>query len=374
MKDNTGIKEIRILFLIDSLRSGGKERQLVELLKQLSPQKGFKFELAVTNKDIHYNEVYDLDIRINYLDRKNILNPSIFFKLYKMIRRFKPHILHTWSAVPAVYASPIVKLLNIKNICGSIRGATKVAKYSKKWMIDRIGFWFADRIVANSYAGLLSRDLMDNKKALCIHNGFDFFRIKKLENHKHIKEKFKIKTDKTVGMVASLDDRKDNEIFINAAKQILKKRRDVTFLVIGEGPKLNHLHSLIEEKDQDYIIFTGRQDRIESIVNIFNIGVLTSKNEYSREGISNSIMEYMALAKPVIATDSGGNPEIVENKVTGFLVKPKDLDDLVEKICYLLDNPKIAKDIGEAGKARIEKKFNVEKMVDRFSELYRNLV
>jgi len=367
-------RQIKILFFIDTLRSGGKERQLVELLRQLSDKTNFKLELLLMNKEIHYKEIYDLNIKISYLKKKNIFDISFFFKLFKIVKKFKPDILHTWSNMAAFYSGPIVKLLNVKSICGSVRGATNIKKYSKLWFVNKVGFLFADRIVANSYAGVLSRHLKSNNKAMCIYNGFNFSRIENLENHEYIKEKFKIRTDKIVGMVGSLDKRKDTEIFINAAKQILKKRRDVTFLIIGEGPKLNYLQSLIDDKDKDYIIFTGKQDRIESIANTFDIGVLTSKNEFSREGISNSIMEYMALAKPVVATHSGGSPEIVDNNVTGYLVRPKDRNDLVKKIEYLLENPKIGEKMGKAGKIKIEKKFNIRKMTNSFIELYRDLV
>jgi glycosyltransferase involved in cell wall biosynthesis len=368
-----GHKKIKILFFLDSLHAGGKERQAVELLKQLSVKQDFKLELLLMKKGIHYKAVYDLNITINYLYRKNLFDISVFFKLFKIVKRIKPDILHTWSTVTALYAGPVARLLKIKNICGSVRGATNVKMHFKSRLINKTGFLFADKIIANSYAGILSRNLQDSKKAMCIHNGFDFSRIKNLEKHKDIKEKFSIKTDKIIGMVGSLDDRKDNEIFINAANQVLKKRRDVTFLVIGEGPKLEYLKSLVEKKDRGHIIFTGRQDEIESMVNIFDIGVLTSKNEFFREGISNSIMEYMALEKPVIATDSGGNSEIVQDKITGFLVKPKDLDALVGKIDYLLDNPGIAEKMGKAGRVRIEKEFNIEKMINSFIELYMGL-
>jgi glycosyltransferase involved in cell wall biosynthesis len=373
MKGNYDVKK-KILFFMDTLQSGGKERQLVELLKQLSKRQDFKLELLLMSEVIHYQEVFELNIKINYLTRKIKFDPFFLYKLFKMVKRIHPDILHTWSTITALYAGPVAKLLNIKNVCGSIRGATDIKKHIKPWIINKLGFRFADRIVANSHAGLLSRNLNNNKKATCIQNGFDFARLKDLENPENVKKRFGISTDKIVGMVSSLDNRKDNEIFIRAAKHILTRRSDVTFLIVGEGPKHAYFQSLIEERQKAFIILTGRQDNIESIVNIFNIGVLTSKNEFFREGISNSIMEYMALAKPVIASDSGGNSEIIEDKVNGFLVKPKELDGLVEMITNLLDNPKIAREMGRAGKFRIEKKFNIEKMINNYIDLYKNFI
>jgi glycosyltransferase involved in cell wall biosynthesis len=88
------------------------------------------------------------------------------------------------------------------------------------------------------------------------------------------------------------------------------------------------------------------------------------------EGISNSIMEYMALGKPVIATNSGGTNEIVINNDTGFLITDNKVEVVVEKIEYLLNNPEISRSMGYRGRERIKKYFSIEKMIQEFINLY----
>jgi len=127
---------------------------------------------------------------------------------------------------------------------------------------------------------------------------------------------------------------------------------------------------MVQEKYLDRIIFTGRQTDVESIVNIFNIGVLATFTE----GISNSILEYMALGKPVIATDGGGTSEIVENGVTGYLVPPSNVNVLLEKLELLLDRPYLAKKMGESGKNVVKRKFEIRKMTKEFVCLYQKLI
>ena len=83
----------------------------------------------------------------------------------------------------------------------------------------------------------------------------------------------------------------------------------------------------------------GRQSDVESIINISNICVLTTNVKIHGEGISNSILEYMAMGKPVIASCGGGTNEIVEDAVTGFLISPLSPRELAEKIEILIDNP-----------------------------------
>ena len=85
-------------------------------------------------------------------------------------------------------------------------------------------------------------------------------------------------------------------------------------------------------------------------------------------------MEYMALAKPVVATNGGGTSEIVNNNKTGFLVKPKQVGDLAKKIEFLLNNNGIAKKMGSAGKEKLLREFSLEKMTDRMIALYQDCI
>ena len=168
-------------------------------------------------------------------------------------------------------------------------------------------------------------------------------------------------------MVASFSIRKDYKTYLNAATNILERRNDVTFLAIGGGDGLNDCLKMVKPEVSDKIKFLGIQKSVESIINIFDIGVLSTYTE----GISNSIMEYMALSKPVVSTNGGGTCEIVVNKLTGFLIKPKNVEELTEKIEFLLNNKQTAKEMGKAGKERLCKDFSIKKMTDRFFELYK---
>ena len=101
-------------------------------------------------------------------------------------------------------------------------------------------------------------------------------------------------------------------------------------------------------------------------------GVLMTNPDLHGEGISNAIMEFMALGKPVVAIDGGGTAEIVKHNQTGFIVKPGSSKELYEKIIFLLDNQQIAIEMGKVGRRVIEDEFGLEKMTDSFVSLYRN--
>ena len=113
---------------------------------------------------------------------------------------------------------------------------------------------------------------------------------------------------------------------------------------------------------RDKIIFPGRQKDVESTINIFDVGVLSTNTKVHGEGISNPIMEYMALGKPVLATRCGGNCELLIDGKTGFLVKDGDWENLTNRIIQLLDNSQLALQFGESGCQRIRHEFSLEKM------------
>jgi glycosyltransferase involved in cell wall biosynthesis len=112
---------------------------------------------------------------------------------------------------------------------------------------------------------------------------------------------------------------------------------------------------------------------VESIINAFDIGILLTDLERHGEGISNSIMEYMAAGKPVIATDGGGTREIVIDGETGFLVPQKSPERVAETIDKLLNDDELRRNMGLMGKQMIQREFNIHRMTSEHVELYEKL-
>jgi len=365
---------MKILHFTDSLRSGGKERQIVECLKGLSTRKDIICELAIMDNNIHYNAVNDLNIKIHFLIRKIKKDPKILIKLYKICTKFKPDIIHTWEAMASIYAIPIAKILRIKLINGIIRDARpKFTHFDKARIRSKFTFPFSDVIVSNSYAGLKCYHA-PSTKSLCIHNGFDFKRIRNLEKKETVKARFNINTEKVVGMVASFTEKKDYKTYISAAQMILEEKENVTFLAIGDGENLEKCKKLVQYRFKEKIKFLGKQKNIESIVNLFHVGILMTDSRLHSEGISNAIMEYMALGKPVVATRDGGTTELVLDRKTGFLVNGRDEKEMYRKIKKLLDDKDLAMRMGSDGRERIFTKFSLEKMTNSFVCLYENIL
>jgi len=241
--------------------------------------------------------------------------------------------------------------------------------FFQPYLRARLTFPFADVIIGNSNAGLRAYKA-PRKKSIIIYNGFDFERIRNIIPEEIIRKQLNITSKYVVGMVATFSEYKDYPTYFQAAHKVLNRRSDITFLAIGKNTDSTLSKSYIEGRDSDHFRLIGKQSDIESLVNSMNIGVLSTFTE----GISNSILEYMALGKPVIATSGGGTDEIVEDQRTGLLVSASNPDELAEKIELLLDNPQLRARMGELGKERIHKLFSIEVMTGKYLDAYKELL
>jgi len=373
---------MKILFIIDSLGPCGKERQLVELLKGLEYNHNVTTKVVLLTDFIHYKEVLNLNCEIFVIERKGEKKLSIYRKLYKLARDFKPDIIHSWERMCTIYALPVAKLVNAKFIDGSIQNATpNPKKFCKRWFLEKLTFPFSDVIVSNTEAGLKAYQV-PRKKGYYVHNGYDLSRLENLPSEEDIRKKFKISTPFVVGMVGRFDKRKDYESFIKCALQILQNREDVTFVAIGDGTNARGditrstfelCKDMVPSEFQEKIIFTGLQTNVEAIINVFSIGVLLTNLKVHGEGVSNSIMEYSALGKPVIATRGGGTPEIIQEGINGFLIPNNDIEQLIEKMEVLFNDKHLASSMGKSGKEIVKNEFNLQVMTNNFMHLYEKI-
>lgn len=364
---------MRILFFIDGMRSGGKERQLAALMKALAERKGVEMVLAVMNRDIYYQEVLELGIEVHFLTRSKKRDYKAAWELLRLCRAWKPDILHAWDSLTAFYALPSVFLSKVKFINGSIRHAATPHFPKKFWWVTRLTYPFSHRVVSNSLAGLAAHGQAPSRKFRRIVNGFDHRRIVKLAPPEELRRSLNVASPKLVGMVANFEDRKDYFTFIGAAQAIVDQRDDVAFIAVGDGKNFQATQDATPSRYSDKILFPGRRRDVESIVALLDVACLINNTQGHGEGVSNSIMEYMALGKPVIATDSGGNREIVADGETGFIIEPFAKAALVEKIMFLLDHPEQAREMGARGRERLAREFSLDGMVQNYLDLYKEL-
>lgn len=358
---------INVLLTIDSLGVGGAERQLIELAKGLAQKPGINCQVLAMSHQDHYTALQDSGIIVHRLLRRVRHDWAVFFRMYGLLRRLRPDVVHSWDYMTAIYALPACKLLGIKFVNGAIRYSSNRLDRLYK-LKAAITFPLSDAIVANSRAGLRVHGIENKYKTHVIHNGID---IKRFSQAKAISKKdLGIATEKVVGMVATFSDFKDYPTFIKASQIILALRNDVTFIAVGDGPNLQSIKRSVLDKYRAKIIFCGQRKDVESIIPLFDVGVLSTYDE----GFPNAIMEYMACGVPVVATRGGGIEELVTDGLNGCLVDSGAAAAMAQKIELLLNDATTGRRLGSEGLRHIKADFTVERMTGSYISLYGHLL
>jgi len=190
-----------------------------------------------------------------------------------------------------------------------------------------------------------------------------------LEKVKSIREEFK--PLKIVGTAVALTKQKNIPNLIDAAVIILRKRRDVVFLVLGEGVLETKLKKLVEKKGiSDRFKFLGFKKDVENYIKAFNLFVLPS--DY--EGLSGAVLNAMLLKVPVVSTDAGGLSEVVFNRETGILVSRNNPEELARAIEEMLDDEELKKKVVIKAYKLVKRNFSLENMIDGYIKLYNQLM
>jgi glycosyltransferase involved in cell wall biosynthesis len=352
-------KRINILFVIDGLYQGGKERQFMELLKGLD-KSVFKIGIVTFHKNMFYTE--QAKFQADYfkeLDKStNKFKP--FFSIFSCFKKFRPDIVHTWDYLSSLYVYFPTKIYGAKFINGSIRdaGIEKGWQFkAKKRMLKQ-----SDIVISNSQKGLENYGVSGK----VIYNAVDFGRF----SRKHINGEFRIIK------VANFTDYKNHQMFLDAAVELLNERVVDRVFLAGSGKyeeKYKNFTALLPENIRTRIEFLGAVKNIEHYLEKCSIGVLCSTEQYS-EGISNSVLEYMAAGIIAIATNIGATNEIISDGVNGFLVPPDDSKSLADKIRMIKDNTELQLRIKTNAIETIKTKFNYQNNIQKIDNLYKEIL
>lgn len=360
---------MRVIHIISSLGRGGKERQLFELLKGL--KEDIELSLIILGQDLAY-PVEDLEIEVLTLDKNKRKWPDVHRAVMTYVRKLKPDVIHYWDALSSMFAMEARLLYRIKSVDGSIRYAGKLGGSMPQKALRSLRFRLADRIVANSEAGLCVEGLLNSSKASVIHNGIDLSRFKidsgfsaqaiGLDNN-HIK----------IAMVAGFRPAKDHATFIKSAAELCSLYGKLQFILVGDGENRIIVQQPVPSAIREKVLFLGNRTDVEQILLRCDIGVLLNNTKGHAEGLSNSIMEYMAAGLPVVATNAGGTPELVKDGETGYLVESFNVAQVVDRLGILIESPELRRNLGEAGRQHIQSDLSLVAMLDKHMKLYQSL-
>ncbi len=356
---------IKISFLIPSSEIGGTERMLLLMIENL-PADIFSPPVVFTIKGYgkFIDELKKRGIRTYTFNLK--FRPFDFIKLLYCIRRESPDILHSFLFYGNLAGRIAGKILKIPVIISSQR-STDIWRKRYHWIIDRITACWTDIIISNSFSGrdaLIEKGGISPEKIRVIPNGIKLYEPKKVIK----RDDFGIKSSEyIVGTVGNLRKAKGHIYIISAAPLILKEYPDTRFVIVGEGELKDALIRETERlKISDRFIFTGFVDNPTDIVSLFDVFVFPSL----WEGCPVGLLEAMMLGKSCIAFPVGDIPYIIEDGVSGLLVKYKSIEKLASAVITLLKDKQLREDMGNAAHKRVVEHFSLEVMMKRYISTY----
>ena len=179
------------------------------------------------------------------------------------------------------------------------------------------------------------------------------------------------KNDIVIMHVANLKPVKGHQYLLEAFALVEKQCPDVKLVLIGRDELYGKMQNMAQGLNiLDKVFFLGKRDDVQNLLSLANICVLPSLSE----GMSNSILEYMAAQKPVIATRVGGNPELVRNQFNGLLVEKENVQQLKEALLELLQDKEKCRIMGQRGLLRVKTEFSMESMIGHYELLLKDII
>ena len=366
-------KATNILYIAhDTGLIGGAERQLLELFRGIDRTCFRPFLVCLEPGGPVAERASEMGVPVHHMLRRWRWDLSVALRLRTFIKRSGIAIVHAYLGLPGFYGAVAAKLAGIKvittiRIAGPRKRLTDVS--------ERLAFLISDCIVSNSEAGVdyYFRRFPGRHKTLVIYNGYDMSDFD-LGIHKPKEQLGLPEHVPLVGHVANLTYLKDYPTFLRAMAAVLGTYSEAVGVVVGDGHKRGEYEDLAKSLGiWDRVMFLGHRRDVLDLVKAFDVCVLASHPEYS-EGLSNSIAEYMGMAKPVVATAVGGNSELITDGVTGFLSPAGEPEPLARKIIALLEDPDLRRRMGEQGRKFFEANLTLEQMVSRTQQAYQSLI
>jgi glycosyltransferase involved in cell wall biosynthesis len=371
-----------VLLLLNSFETGGAEGQLVLLARLLIESGRYQVHLACLSRTgpllaeaekLVADEIPEFPLTSFY--DWNMVKQLRKFRAF--LRERKIDVVHTDGFYTNVFGIAAATLARVPARIG-FRGETQTdGRTPAQNLVERSVFRFASVIHANSEAvkNFLIEQGVPARNIAVVYNGLDFARVMPPAdlNRDAALEIFHLPRERRfVTMVANLHNSvKDYPMFLRAAASVRANISNAAFVVAGEGEMLEDLRALARDLriDRD-VFFIGRCNRVAELLFASDVCVLSSR----AEGFSNSILEYMGAARPVVATDVGGAREAIVEGESGYLVVSGDHETMATRIIELLRDPQKASAMGERGRAIVQEKFSAEVQLQRTAELYDNFL
>ena len=361
-----------VAHLIFRLTIGGLENGLVNLVNWMPREKYRHVIICLTDSSDFSQRIERDDVVIHALHKKPGKDLLVHWRLWKLLRKLKPQLLHTrnlgtleFVVTAALAGIPcrvhgehgwnagdphgrVWRYRFLRRVCSPlVARVITVSAHMRRWVTREIGN--KENRVVHIYNGVDTRRFRPGSERLPHQVPDDAF---------------------VVGMVARLDPIKDPITLLRAFARVRERYTNAYLVIVGNGPLFGQIEAHVDEAGlTDSVWLAGARDDIPALLRGMDVFVLPSLNE----GISNTILEAMATGLPVIATSVGGNPELVVLGETGSLFELGDVPGLAAHLEAYAGSDSLRRQHGAAARRRVEATFSPQAMVDGYVSLYDRL-
>ena len=296
-------------------------------------------------------------------------DPTFVFRLLKIIRNARPDIVHIhsrrgadiWGGIAAALAKTDAVITR------------RVDNPEHPWIVKaKYKPYYRVITISEGIKRVLLSEGVPLKKITCIPSAINTRPFEGDCQRSWFYKEFNLNSkDKIIGVIAQLISRKGHRYLINAAPEILKKSPHTMFIFFGKGPLKKQLRRLCDENNiANRVYFAGFRTDLERILPCLDLIV----HPATMEGLGVSLLQAAASRLPIIANRVGGIPEIVHDRVNGYLVNPGNIKEIIRAVINLLENPATSKKFGQAGHNIVSSHFSIEAMVNGNIRVYKNML
>lgn len=368
---------LRVVHVVDLLALAGMEYGVIKLVNRLDPERIRSMIVCLRHQTEDARQLLATTIPVFELRKNPGRNWRLIGRLAARFRAEQVDIVHShnWSAL--LYSVAAARLARIPLVVHGEHGKDDTTVDRRRLIASRFLARGVSRVCA------VSRDLAEGvirdwriprERVTWIPNGVDLEAFERKHALDGLRDEFGLASGSRVVMnTGGFRSIKDHPTLLRAFARIHREDPMARLILVGRGgaadPRAGLDRMASELGIADAVMFAGVRRDVPRLLEICDVYVNSSRFE----GLSNTILEAMAAGKPVVATAVGGNPELVQNGVTGFLVPPGEKDLLADRVADLLRDPSLRSRMGAAGRARVEAQHSMAGMVRAYSELYEEL-
>jgi len=367
--------KVKVMFLITGLAYGGAETQLVNLATKLKCRGWDVRVVSMLPPQAFVEELKNADIPLATLNmRRGVADPRAVFRLLKILREWKPDIVHSHMVHANLLARVVRIFCKIPVLISTAHSIDEGGRWRE--IVYRLTDPLVDLTTNVSRAAVeryICVGVVPKNKIRFMPNGIDTakFNLNKAAG-KRLRNELGVDNYFVWLAVGRFEEAKDYPNMLRAFSMIVSKKSDVVLLLVGQGSLLEEVKKLASElKLEDKVRFLGVRRDVPDLMNAADAFVLSSR----WEGFGLVLAEAMSCQLPVVATDSGGPREILNGGKLGHLVPPGDSKALAAAMMKMMSLPEAERQaMGRAGRAYIEANYSLEHVVDQWEALYMELL